>query len=84
MIVYAESSAVLTWLIGEAREATVRPLLADAERVVASTLTTVECARALARGVITERLDPVADDGLLTIGLQKKEKQFAVGSMHKK
>ncbi len=59
MIVYAESSAVLTWLIGEAREATVRPLLADAERVVASTLTTVECARALARGVITERLDPV-------------------------
>jgi predicted nucleic acid-binding protein len=36
----------------------VRQHLADAERVVASTVTRVECARALARGVITERLGP--------------------------
>lgn len=58
MIAYAESSAVLTWLLGERREAAVRQLLAEAERVVASTLTSVECARALARGVTTERLSP--------------------------
>jgi len=58
VIAYAESSAVLTWLLGEPQGATVRRLLADAERVVASTLTSVECARAVARGVISERLGP--------------------------
>ena len=58
MIAYAESSAVLTWLLGERWQAGVRRLLAEAERVVASTLTGVECARALSRGVITELLSP--------------------------
>jgi predicted nucleic acid-binding protein len=58
VIGYAESSAVLTWLLGEPGEAEVRKLLADAERVLASTLTRVECARALARGVISDRLAP--------------------------
>jgi predicted nucleic acid-binding protein len=33
-------------------------VLADAERVVASTLTTLECARALARGVAVGHLTP--------------------------
>ena len=61
MIAYAESSAVLTWLLGEPQEAAVRRLLADAERVVASTLTRVECARALSRGLIAERLS-LADE----------------------
>ena len=58
MIAYAESSAVLNWLLGEPGEEAIRVLLADTERVVASTLTKVECARALARGVATERLGP--------------------------
>ena len=53
MIVYAESSAVLAWLLGEADGTPVRRLLAEAERVVASTLTPLECARSLARGVAT-------------------------------
>ncbi len=56
MIVYAESSAVLAWLLGEAREGDVRRALAGAERVVASSLTGLECARALARGAATGRL----------------------------
>lgn len=56
MIAYAESSAVLCWLLGEADQEEVRRLLAGAERVVASTLTRLECARALARGVATDRL----------------------------
>jgi uncharacterized protein with PIN domain len=51
VIVYAESSAVLAWLLGEPAAPAVREVLADAERVVASTLTPLECARALARGV---------------------------------
>lgn len=56
MIAYAESSAVLAWLLGEPAGADVRRLLEGAERVVSSTLTQVECARALARGVGSERL----------------------------
>ncbi|HVO33929.1 MAG TPA: PIN domain-containing protein [Gemmatimonadales bacterium] len=53
MIVYAESSAVLAWLLGEPTGEAVRQALAGAERVVASTLTPLECQRALARGVAT-------------------------------
>jgi predicted nucleic acid-binding protein len=56
VIVYAESSAVLAWLLGEGPAAEVRRLLAGAERVVASTLTPLECSRALARGVATGQL----------------------------
>ncbi len=49
MIVYAESSAVLAWLLGEPGAKRVRSVLSKADRVVASTLTGVECARGLAR-----------------------------------
>lgn len=56
MIAYAESSAVLAWLVGEPAGEDVRRLLEAAERVVSSTLTQVECARALARGVGSGRL----------------------------
>jgi len=57
VIVYAESSAVLAWLLGEAAAPAVREVLAGAERVVASTLTPLECARALARGVALGTLE---------------------------
>lgn len=70
MIAYAESSAVLTWLLGERRDETVRQLLAGAERVVASTLTALECARALARGVTTGRLG--AGDELAALQLLER------------
>ena len=56
MIVYAESSAVLAWILSEPEGATVRKQLATAERVVSSTLTAVECHRAVARGVAARRL----------------------------
>ncbi|MCP3960657.1 MAG: type II toxin-antitoxin system VapC family toxin [bacterium] len=49
MIVYAESSAVLSWLLGEATGPAVRDALRDAEFVVASDLTLVECDRAFHR-----------------------------------
>ncbi len=62
MIVYAESSAVLAWLLGERPADAVRRLLSDAERVVASTLSLLECRRALARGVATGQLSE-ADAG---------------------
>ncbi len=50
MIVYAESSAVLAWILGEPTAASVRKALTGAERVVTSALTATECGRALARG----------------------------------
>ncbi len=62
MIVYAESSAVLAWLLGEPTGEAVRRILTEAERVVASELTPLECQRALARGVATGALPgPAAD-----------------------
>lgn len=51
MIVYAESSAVLSWLLGEPEGRAVRTTLAEAEQIVASALTLVECHRALIRAV---------------------------------
>jgi len=49
VILYAESSAVLSWLLGEPRGADVRECLASAELVIASDLTLVECERVLIR-----------------------------------
>jgi predicted nucleic acid-binding protein len=50
MMLYAESSAVLSWLLGEERAGEVAQVLAASEGVVASDLTLVECERALIRG----------------------------------
>ena len=49
MIVYAESSAVLAWLLGESSQTQVLRELQGAERVVSSVLTGLVCARGLAR-----------------------------------
>ena len=49
MTLYAESSAVLAWLLGEPRAADVRACLASAETIIASDLTLVECDRVLIR-----------------------------------
>ena len=58
MKLYAESSAVLAWLLGEPRSEEVRRELAAAEIVVTSDLTLIECDRVLIRaltlGEITE------------------------------
>jgi hypothetical protein len=56
--VYAESSAVLAWLLDEASSPQVRRVLAASEIVVASDLTLIECDRVLLRaaalGELTE------------------------------
>jgi predicted nucleic acid-binding protein len=49
VVIYAESSAVLSWLFGERRAVEVIETLESAEVVVASELTGVECARAIQR-----------------------------------
>jgi predicted nucleic acid-binding protein len=56
VIAYAESSAVLAWLLGEPKQTAVREALARAERVASSSLTTLECARGLVRAVTMGRV----------------------------
>jgi len=55
---YAESSAVLAWLLDEASGPEVRHLLGEADAVVASDLTLIECDRVVLRaaglGELTE------------------------------
>lgn len=51
MSLYAESSAVLAWLLDEAPAASIRDLLAAQPIVVASDLTLIECDRVLHRAV---------------------------------
>jgi uncharacterized protein len=50
---YAESSAILAWLLGEAAGEIVRTTLAGVEEVLTSDLTLVECDRALIRAQMT-------------------------------
>ena len=57
MTLYAESSAVLAWLLGEEAGVPIRDLLAHAEHVVASDLTLVESDRVLIRAVVLGELD---------------------------
>jgi predicted nucleic acid-binding protein len=53
---YAESSAVVSWLLGEPSAIPVRDALADAELVLASELTLIECERVLIRAVTTQQM----------------------------
>jgi predicted nucleic acid-binding protein len=56
MNLYAESSAVLGWLLGEARGTQVEQLLEPAEIVSCSDLTLIECGRVLIRATYSGRL----------------------------
>ena len=56
MNVYAESSAILSWLLGEGRRATVRRSLRGAELIVTSDLTLVECDRVLLRAAALKEI----------------------------
>jgi len=71
VIHYAESSAVLAWLLDEAEGGKVEEALSSSDLVVASELTLVECDRALLRAVaLGEMTDAEARDlqaGLMTV-----------------
>lgn len=56
MRIYAESSAILAWLLGEAVGEVARHHLVGAESVFTSSLTLVECERALIRARILEEV----------------------------
>jgi predicted nucleic acid-binding protein len=53
---YAESSAVLAWLLDEPTAPDIRRLLNDAEIIVASDLTLIECDRVLLRTVALKEM----------------------------
>ena len=67
MIVYAESSAVLAWLLGEPSQFVVMRELERADRVVTSALTAVECSRGVARARAAGRI--TATDELAALRL---------------
>ena len=56
MNLYAESSAVLAWLLDEPSAATVRQLLGSSEITVSSDLTLIECDRVLLRAIALKEL----------------------------
>lgn len=56
MNLYAESSGVLAWLLGDAGGESVRRALSGAEIVLASHLTLIECNRILIHAGATRRL----------------------------
>ncbi|MGD2154978.1 MAG: type II toxin-antitoxin system VapC family toxin [Gemmatimonadales bacterium] len=56
MNLYAESSAVLAWLLGEPSSEAVRAALGEAELVLASELTLIECERVLIRATASGSL----------------------------
>jgi predicted nucleic acid-binding protein len=58
--VYAESSAVLAWLLGEDAGVAVRDVLRRAGMVTASDLTLIECDRVLIRAVALGEADEAA------------------------
>ena len=67
MILYAESSAVLAWLLGEPRGGEVRHALESADGVVASRLTRLECLRAIVRLEATHQATPTEAERLLGV-----------------
>lgn len=70
MILYAESSAVSSWLLQEERGEEMMRLLAAADGVVASRLTLFECSRSLKRGVERGRFgEEEADAGSARLAL---------------
>jgi predicted nucleic acid-binding protein len=56
VILYAESSAVLTWLLSQEDAAKIGSTLAEAELIFSSDLTLLECERVLVRGSATGEL----------------------------
>lgn len=58
MILYAESSAVLAWLLGEKEGERVRAAMIEADDIVSAELTLVECDRVIYRGAALGAIKP--------------------------
>lgn len=82
MILYAESSAVLSWLLGEPLAPLMQQELATAELVLTSELTVAECRRGLVRAVRAGRLHEgvAADRGARLLAASAEWNQIKVES----
>lgn len=77
MIVYVESSAVLSWLLGEPKGERCRDILSQADRVVSSALTGLESARAISRAATKRRFTRTESLALLRL-LQMAESRWDI------
>lgn len=59
MTLYAESSAILSWLLGEEETVSITEILARSDYVFTSRLTLVECDRGLWRAAADGRIDEI-------------------------
>ena len=66
-VLYAESSAVLSWLLGEPHQDEIVAELSRANEVVTSTITAIECGRALLRARIEGRVKPTEEMAALRL-----------------
>ena len=66
-VLYAESSAVLSWLLGEPHQDEIVAELSKANEVVTSTITAIECGRALLRARIEGRVKPTEEMAALRL-----------------
>ncbi|MEJ1969927.1 MAG: type II toxin-antitoxin system VapC family toxin [Rhizomicrobium sp.] len=66
MNLYVESSALLAWLLREPKGPAIETLIDDAENIVTSDLTLVECDRAFQREVALGRMTQATARGLST------------------
>lgn len=80
MVVYAESSAVLAWLIGESQGPQILRIFVSADRVVTSALTAVECARGLIRARDAGRLTAIQELAALQL-LDQSESTWQIFSL---
>lgn len=67
MKLYVESSAVLSWLLGEPAGSEVAERIREASDVVSSDLTLAECGRAIVRLEQSGHVAPVAASGLRAV-----------------
>ena len=83
MILYAESSAILAWLLGEPSATVAIRELKAADGVVTSTLTALERARGLARARALGRITNAAELAALRL-LDEAEASWDVHEMSKR
>ena len=67
MILYAEPSAILSWLLGEPAQPRVIEELSAANRIATSVITVLECSRALARARHDGRISVVEERAALHV-----------------
>lgn len=78
-VVYAESSAVLSWLLGEPRQHEVVTELSKASNVVTSSITAIECSRGLLRARLEGRVSAAEEMAALRMLDEAVERWTTLG-----